>query len=368
MSNPLSRRKVLGIAGAGALLGGAGLLRNAEGAVGEGVAGSLPAAMGRSQDPAPQLPPVGELVSAFDFREGARETLPAEVFSSVEGGDRESFDRISFRPRMNISAVDMDLSVELFGQTLHTPLIVAPFSDHGAFHPEAELATLRGAAQSFAPMIVSRHSTLPFEAIAAEVEGPLWFSVYKDDPEGIAAAGNAMAGGADALFLTLRASYSPQGGESRPGEPIDWGRVERFTDTWEGSLILKGVETPEEAEQAIDLGVSGIVLSTHGEALAPHPLDRLSPVVEIVGGRVPILLDGSIRRGTDVLKALILGARGVLVARPVAWGLATYGSEGVATVLRLIQNEMARSMAMLGAPTLADLSLNHIRRHSRATE
>jgi isopentenyl diphosphate isomerase/L-lactate dehydrogenase-like FMN-dependent dehydrogenase len=264
-------------------------------------------------------------VSAFDFREGARTSLPAEVFSAVEGGDREAFDRLSFRPRMNVPTLEMDLSVELLGETLYTPIIVAPFADHGAFHPEAETATLSGATRSFTPMIVSRHSTLPFETLAAAAEGPLWFSVYEDDP------------------------------------------VERFAAGVEGPLVLKGIESPEEADRAVGLGAAAIVVSTHGDPGAPHPLDLLTPVVDIVGGRAPILVDGSVRRGTDVLKALILGARGVLIGRPIAWGLAAYGADGVAAVLRLIQTELGRSMAMLGTPTLADLTRDHLRRHSRAT-
>jgi isopentenyl diphosphate isomerase/L-lactate dehydrogenase-like FMN-dependent dehydrogenase len=143
--------------------------------------------------------------------------------------------------------------------------------------------------------------------------------------------------------------------------------VERFAAAVDGPFVLKGIETGEEAERAVAIGAAGIVVSTHGAFDATHPLYRLPPIVDQVGARIPILVDGSVRRGTDVLKALILGARGVLIGRPVAWGLATYGADGVATVLKLIQNELGRSLSMLGTPTLADLTRNHIRVHSRAT-
>jgi isopentenyl diphosphate isomerase/L-lactate dehydrogenase-like FMN-dependent dehydrogenase len=310
---------------------------------------------------------VGELVNAFDFEEGARTTLPSEVFEAIAGGDRDAFNRMTFRPRMNVPTVEMDLSTLLLGETLFTPMIVAPFADHGAYHADAEMATVRGASQSFTSVMVSRHSTLPFERLVEAAEVPLWFSVYEDDPEGEATARLAVANGAGAVFLTLRASYSPQGGVRRPGSAIDWIRVERFVGAANGPVVLKGIETPEEAERALALGAVGVVVSTHGSEGSPHPMDRLVPIVDAIGGRAPVLVDGGIRRGTDVLKALILGARGVLVGRPIAWGLSTYGADGVAAVLRLMQNELGRSMAMLGTPTLADLTRNHLRVHSRAT-
>jgi len=368
MTDRISRRQALGIAGAGALLGGAKLLHGLGPAEGAIPSSPLLVESGWRQDPPPQLPPVGELVSAFDFESGARISLPSEVFEAVAGGDRDAFDRMSFRPRMNVPAMEMDLSTPLLGETLYTPMVVAPFADHGAYHPEAELATVRGASQSFTPVIVSRHSTVPFERlIEAAAEVPLWFSVYEDDPEGIVAARLAMANGAGATFLTLRASYSPSGGVRRPGSAIDWLRVERFAEALDGPLLLKGIETAEEAERALTLGAVGVVVSTHGLAGSPHPMDRLVPIVDAIGGKAPVLVDGGVRRGTDVLKALILGARGVLIGRPIAWGLSTYGADGVATVLRLMQNELGRSMAMLGTPTLADLTRNHLRVHSRAT-
>ena len=186
-------------------------------------------------------------------------------------------------------------------------------------------------------------------------------------------AQNAVKVGCKVVCLTIGTPYRPTGAGEAPnptklpvyGDPrMDWAVVDQVRQAANVPVVLKGIMSAEEAKTAADKGVSGIVVSNHGGSFVQglaSPIEVLASVVDAVAGKVPVLIDGSFRRGTDIVKALALGARAVLVVRPVLWGLAAYGSDGVRTVLQMLQSETGRTMGLCGKPTIADLDRNLVR-------
>jgi isopentenyl diphosphate isomerase/L-lactate dehydrogenase-like FMN-dependent dehydrogenase len=273
---------------------------------------------------------------------------------------------------MNVSTLEMNLDAPLFGQTLFTPIIVGPIADQGRYHPEAEIATIRGAAAANTLVIVSNHSTAALDRIAQQANGPFWYSVYANEPGAADQARSAVAAGAGAVFITVRSSYAAPGANAAqsPAAAIDWRAVAAIRQGLTVPVIVKGIVTAEDAAAAVREGVQGVVVSNHAAAptqTSGTTIEGVSAIADAVGGRIPILADGSFRRGTDVLKALILGAQAVLMARPIMWGLAGYGAEGVQYVLQLTQHELARSFGMVGASTPGELTRDFIRVHRIAT-
>lgn len=302
--------------------------------------------------------PVDELVNSLEFAEQARRVLPEDVFSSIEGSDRSIFDRYTFRPRMNVSTLDMNLSVPLLGEELFTPLVVGPVSRQQRFHAEGERATLTGASAADTVTVISHDTSVPLSdlgAIAREASQPLWVAIDSDE-RGPARAATAVDAGADALFVT-------------PERAIDWSLLRAIRSSVDVPLVLKGVTAAADARRAIELGYDGLVVSTYsrtsGGSLSA-PLEQLRSIVDATEDRVPLLVDGSFRRATDVLVALILGARAVLLARPVMWAVAAYGPIGVTALLRMLQKDLARCFAMLGASTPEALTRSHLKIHARS--
>ncbi len=363
IGNGIPRREALGIVGAA--LAGCSVSRAAPVERGDVIAGEV-------WQPPFRRPPGYELVNSWEFRDQARHILAPEVFARIDGEDRMPFNYMTFRPRMGISTVDMDLSVPLLGVSLFTPIIVAPVAEQAMYHADAEIGTIRGAKEAHTIAIVSARSSTPLEQVAREAGEPFWVSVYAD-AEGERQAAEAKALNANAIFVTVGAAYDTSGrtaGSASGRRRIDWSRVERIQRATGLPLVVKGVTDPRDAARALELGVAGVVVSDHardGRDGMVAPLDALVPVAEAVGGRVPVLVDGSFRRGTDVLKALILGADAVLLGRPIMWGLAAYGAEGVKWVLYKLQDELARAFAMVGASRPDLLTRDHLRIHTAAT-
>jgi isopentenyl diphosphate isomerase/L-lactate dehydrogenase-like FMN-dependent dehydrogenase len=353
-----------------------------------GRAGSLDPAEPPASLPA-KLAPCAELVNALEFEEQAKLALSASVYETIAGGDHEPFDRITFRPRMNVPVLDMDLTVEVLGQSLFTPIIVGPIADQARYHKEGELALVRGAEAAQALVVLSSRSSLPVDRIAAQASAPFWYSAYADAGER-AKVQSAAAAGAKAIVITVGAAQAYQStndhlrhdsvsraangaGESgrvAANGRIDWAVIDTLRKGIDVPVVIKGIATPEEAKTALQHNVQGLVASDYGGLLGPAkvaPMHALASIVDVVENRVPVLIDGGFRRGTCVLKALALGARAVLLGRPIAWALAGYGAEGVQAVLELIQNEFARSIAMLGVSRPQQLTREHVRIHKRAT-
>ena len=315
-----------------------------------------------------QLPLPADLASTFDMRDVARRRLAEDVYSTIAGTDRRAFERITFRPRLMVNVVKLDLTVKLLGQELFAPILAGPVSNQQAFHPEGEIAMVQGASAARTLMIVSSRSSRKLSEIVAAAKTPLWFQVYPDPDIAvtIAAARNAIESGCKAICLTIGV---------RPPEPqlpastkLDWALIRRFRESVKAPMLLKGIMNPEEAQLAVSSGVDGIVVSNYGGIYTTgfaDPIEVLPSIVDAVSGKIPVLIDGSFRRGTDILKALALGARAVLLGRPAVWGLAAYGAEGVQRVLEMLQTELARNMAHVGKPDLASLDRGVIKIHRR---
>jgi 4-hydroxymandelate oxidase len=302
-----------------------------------------------------RLPKRDELVNVLEFEDAARAALAPAVFATIAGSDRAGFDRITFRPRMMVPTLDLDLSVELFGATHFTPLIVGPIAEQRRFHAEGELATARGASAARTPMIVSSRSSVPLAQIAGQMQTPPWFSVYcdADSRRRIEEAQNA---GCPVMCIV-----------ADPGSTPNWRRIEAISRGLTAPIVIKGVMTPHDAATAIGLGAKAVVVSDHGASGSgrPTPIDALPAVVETCAGRIDVLVDGSFRRGGDVAKALALGARGVLIGRPIMWGLAAYGADGVQSVIAMLQSDLARTLGSLGASSPARLTPAMVRIHRR---
>ncbi len=346
--------------------------------------GSLPAAslLLRAQrapqiigEPPGRIPPLDELVNSLEFEPVARRKLDAAAFKAIAGGNRDGFDRIVFRPRLMVNTQNLDLTTALFGDALFTPILIGPAAHLNRFHPEGELAMARGASASQAVMVVADRSDHPVERIAAEAGGPLWYQAYpeSDAHSLLSRIHKAVEAGCKAVCITVGTPYGQVGANGYPrlsalppmGSPaLDWDYIDRIRRTVTVPLLLKGVMSAEEAKTAVENGIQGIVVSNHGGRFVhglAEPISVLPEIVDAVGGRAPVLVDGGFRRGSDLLKALIFGAKAVLISRPALWGLAAYGAEGVRTVVELLQTELARALAMVGAANPQALSRDFVK-------
>ena len=352
-----------------------------------------------------EAPPAPPFTTLGDLEEAARARLTTALWDYVAGGagterslraNREAFDRRVLRPRVLRDLRRVDPSTTLLGARVSAPFFVAPTAYHGAVHPDAEPGTARAAAAAGILAAFSTLSSRSLEEIAAASgAAPRWFQYYlQPDPAiGARLLETAERHGYRALVLTVDAPVlggrdrqmrtgfawevpapigtgagvvSPARGPDREGDVFRF-RAETGT-TWETlrelvgatrlPVVVKGILTAEDAELAIRAGARGLVVSNHGGRQldgVPATLDVLPEVAQAVGGRAEVYLDGGVRRGSDVLRALALGARGVGLGRPVLWGLAVDGSAGVARVLDLLGTELAISMALAGCRSVAEI-------------
>jgi 4-hydroxymandelate oxidase len=299
-----------------------------------------------------------------------------------------AFDRWPLRPRVLRDVTRRDLSGTLLGADLALPVLVAPTGFHRLAHPDGELATARAVHAAGTVMMVSSGATTAIEDIAAAAPATLWFQLYAHPDRAFTEAviRRAEAAGCRALVVTvdspvfghrprdLRSGFLdlPAGmvcenmrdatGVVRdiPMNPeLTWATLEWLRGVTELPIVLKGILHPADARLAAEHGADAIVVSNHGGRQLDGvvaTVDALPDIVAAVAGRLPVLLDGGIRRGTDVLTALALGAAAVAIGRPVLWGLATGGADGVRHVLELLRADLDRAMALTGAATLADIT------------
>lgn len=330
-------------------------------------------------EPPGRIAPRQELINVLEFEPMAERKLNSLTYAALAGGDRQAFGRMTLRQRLMVNTLELDLRTELCGTAMFAPILVGPASHQKKYHPEGELAMARGAAAAKAVMIVAGRSSLPIEEIAAQAQGSFWYQVHPE-PDAAAVVGRvqqAVKAGAKAVCLTVG---NPYGGNRAAGAPgvsqlpvvgnpaLDWDYIDRLRQKVNVPVLLKGILSAEEAQAGVEKGAAGIVVSNNGgRSLAglPHPISVLPSIAEAVGGKAPILIDGGFRRGSDVLKALALGARAVLVARPPLWGLAAYGADGVQSVIELLQTELAADMAMIGAVNLKAIERDMVKIHRR---
>jgi 4-hydroxymandelate oxidase len=344
-------------------------------AVSAGIAGAtMPARDSRAQGspatfilptPPPILVPESELVSVLKYEEQARLVLGPAKAASILGSDRTVTDRITLRPRMMIPTQEMDLTCALFGDQHFTPIIVGPMADQKRFHADGEIATARGASAAKAGMVVSSDSSVPLATIAGSVTTPLWLQVYAKSPKVKDVLAEASAVKARAVVVTVNAGASASG-PAVAAAAVDWAALDAVVKSASLPVIVKGITSPADAKEAVARGAKGVVVSTYrggNEPALPGPLLLIAPVVQAVGGQVPVLADGSFRYGSDILKALAFGATAVLIGRPVLWGLAAYGADGVQGVVETLQTDLARFMGMCGLLTLASINASVARVH-----
>ena len=331
-------------------------------------AASVARAQELAGEPPGRIPPVDELVNTAEFRAIAQRKLDGLTFAAVEGSERAPFERITFRPRLMVDSREINLSAELLGQTLFTPILVGPVASLKRYHPEGELAMARGASAAKAVMVLSSRSSYPLEQVAEHATTPLWYQLHLDSrgakprpygprhrPGMQGDLRNRRRGGNAATAAPLRAG-------------IDWPALNRLCKATRAPVVLKGVMSPAEARKAVLAGVQGIIVSNYAAHAVPgvaSPIEALPAVADAVAGKAAILMDGSVRRGSDVLKALSLGAQAVLLARPAIWGLAAYGAAGIQNVVELLQTEFARDMVMCGRVDIKSIDRSVVRIHRR---
>lgn len=329
-------------------------------------------------EPSGRIAPLDELLNTFEMEAMAERKLSASVFAAIAGGDRNVFDHIIFRPRRFLHPEEIDLTTTLFGETLHTPILVGPASGQQQFHPDGELATVRGASGVNTPVVISDRSTRPIEKIMAEAKTSVWYQIFpqRDMAPALSNVQRAVKAGCKVVILSVGATRdlaieavpSPASIAAKGTLLPTWTLVEQVRLAAKVPVVLKGVMSPDEAAAAASKGVDGVIVSNYGaqstEGVAA-PMNMLPAIIDAVGSKIPVLIDGSFRRGSDVVKALAYGARGVFIVRPVLWGLAAYGSEGVQTVIQMIQSETARTMGLCGKPKIAmlDRAMLRISKH-----
>lgn len=374
--------------------GSAGRRRLLQGLLGTPLLAGLWPAAGRAH-PALAIPErAAQALDVFQLKAVAQAKLapPAWHFIAAHADDgktvaanRSVMDDWLIRVRRLVDVSHIDTSLELLGERLATPICIAPVGNQLLIHPEAELASARAASRRRNLMIVSTVSSMPVEEIAAAAKGPLWFQLYASRDTALMRflLQRAERAGCRTVVLTVDSPtrgnreaerwFAPQIDRSRlrlgnfegyPGGPrigdpaLDWGIVAWLRDNTRMQLVLKGIVTGEDAERCVRHGVDGLIVSNHGgrqEESGRGTLACLPEVVAAAGG-LPVLIDGGFRRGTDVFKALALGARAVCLGRPCLWGLGAFGQPGVARVLSLLQAELERIMRFAGTRRLDEIS------------
>ncbi len=355
--------------------------------------------------PLQQIP--ADIAAVGDYQAYARERMSEQAWAYLAGGaadeltlqdNRQAFDRLRLRSRVLQDLRGGNTRLRLFGQDYEHPIFVAPVAYQQLAHADGELACVLGASALRAGMVVSTQASIELETIAAQAQTPLWFQLYIQPDRDFTAAlvRRAEAAGYRALVLTVDAPVSgirnreqragfalPTGIEAvnlrgmRPlavsadpsasslllGGPLlnaapTWADLDWLRAQTRLPILLKGILSAADAEQALAAGVDGLIVSNHGGRTLdglPATIEALPEVAAAVQGRVPVLLDGGIRRGTDILKALALGADAVLVGRPCIFALAAAGAVGVAHVLQLLRAELEVAMALTGCADLASI-------------
>ena len=313
-----------------------------------------------------RLVPRTDLVNVLEFEAQAKRALAPAAFATIAGGDRSAFDRLTLQPRVMIPTRGLDLGLTLFAHSHHSPIIVGPLASDALSNPASDALVLRGAAAANATVIAA--GVTATRAEIRQMKTPVWCQVFATDTAAGDGIKRAVDAGCRAACITVGAEQTARGVRASAVDVRQWRAVQTTATTAGVPVVVKGITSPTAARQALQNGASGIVFSNYGSLLGrtdSASIVDLPAVVEAVGGKVPVLMDGGFRRGTDVLKALALGASAVLVARPVAWGLGAYGAEGVQSVVEMLQTELARYMAMSGKPNLQALDRGMVKIHAR---
>ena len=354
----------------------------------------------------PVITSAKDAVDVMDFEEAARKVLPPAHWGYMASGvdddftqkmNREGFKRFQLRPRRLVDGSKPDLKTEIFGVTWETPIFLCPVGGQRMFHPEGEIAVARAARAKKTTQILSTATSTAVEDVAHALGSPLWYQLYMPNRwEGteklvrrVEEAGcPVLAWTVDELqgrnmetaerfrrldtrdcvscHATARGGRAPADMPMFKGIPggmnpatATWDYVDRLKKLTKMKLLLKGLDTREDARLAREHGVDGIIVSNHGgrsTETGRSTIEALGEVVDAAGSQIPVLVDGGFRHGTDVYKALALGARGVGIGRPYVWGLSAFGQEGVERVLDILHAELGLIMRQCGTPTIAQIT------------
>lgn len=352
-------------------------------------------------------------INLFEYEPLAKARLEPSAYGYYASGaddelslrdNRAAYTRIMLRPRVLVGVSQIEPATTVLGTPISLPVLVPPMAAQGMAHPEGELATARGVGASGTIMIAATLATRSLEEVAQAATGPLWFQlyVYKDRAVSETLVRRAEAAGYRALVLTVdlpvlgrreaderngfalppelhmanfpdraEVRVSDQGGSAMThlvraelDPSLTWDVLAWLRSITRLPIVVKGILRGDDAARAVEHGVDAIAVSNHGGRqldTAIAPIEALPEVVEAVAGRCEVYVDGGIRRGTDVLKALALGARAVFVGRPILWGLAVGGEQGVRHVLDLLRHELELDMALAGCPTLESIDRSLVR-------
>ena len=354
-----------------------------------------------------------DALNVFDFEALARKNLPPAHFGYMASGsdddatiaaNREGFTRYQLRMRRLIDVSRLDTSVQLFGAKLDNPILLCPIGGQRMFHRDGEIAVARAARSKKHLQVLSTVGTASIEDVTKERGEPVWFQLYQRNDWGLTRQmlKRAESAGCPALVFTidllggrnpetyqrsLRRDTRQCGTCHDPAPLVDnrrrpmladliapavpspevgtptWDYVKRLKDATGMKLLLKGIVTREDAELAVKHGVDGLFVSNHGgraENSLRSTIECVPEIVAGVAGRVPIIVDSGFRRGTDIFKALALGATAVGVGRPYVWGLSAFGQEGVEAVLDILQRELQLVMRQAGTTTIKQITKSHI--------
>jgi isopentenyl diphosphate isomerase/L-lactate dehydrogenase-like FMN-dependent dehydrogenase len=333
-------------------------------------------------------------LDVFQLKAVARAQLEPRVWHFIVNGaddgltveaNRAAYQDWQIRARRLVDVSRVDTSLQLLGEKLDSPILLAPVGDQGSIHADGELATARAAGRKNHLMISSTVSTASVTEIAEATSAPLWFQLYPSPDQRLMRhlLDKAAAAGCRTVVLTVDSAtrgnrmaerwfargggrpdfrlgnFIDYDGPPRIGDPsLDWRIVPWLRDNTQMRILLKGIVTGEDAALAAQAGVDGLIVSNHGgrqEESGRGTLECLPEVIDAAGG-MPVLIDGGIRRGTDIFKALALGARAVCVGRPYLWGLGAFGQDGVERSLTVLRAELKRIMQLAGTPALADIT------------
>lgn len=357
------------------------------------------------------LPKAADALDVFDFEAMAKQVIPPAhwgfLATGVDGdltlkANRDAFTRYQLRTRRLVDVSRIDMSLELFGQKFNSPIVLNPVSSLGAFHPDGEVGAARAAKTRGHLQILSTVATRSLEDVIQGRGAPVWFQLYTTDSFAVTTKLLQRAEGvgcpAVAITVDLPAGRNPvtqarfqrqdtrncvgchntaPGGNGTvvPTKPmftgidvngvrlqsasLTWDFIRKVRDVTRMKILIRGIDDPEDAKLAVTHGADGIYLSNHGGRATESgrsTLEALPGVVEAVAGRIPVLIDGGFRRGTDVFKALALGATAVGIGRPYVWGLSCFGEQGVDRVLEMLNNELRLAMVGTGARSLQEIS------------
>jgi isopentenyl diphosphate isomerase/L-lactate dehydrogenase-like FMN-dependent dehydrogenase len=354
-------------------------------------------------------------IDVFDFEPVMKQNVPPAHFGYMATGvddevtlraNRESFRKFALRPRRLVDVSKVDMRADILGVSYESPIVIAPTGSNRAFHPDGEIAVAKAARTGNHLQILSTVATTSIEDAIAARGAPIWFQLYTTQrlEIGERLVRRAEAAGAPVIALTLDVRSSAKwatfarlrrtdtrecgtchgvnqylarkpnfagidltGVTGTVVTNLTWDSIKRLRDIVKGKFVLKGILGVEDAQRAADAGIDAIIVSNHGgrvEDGVSATIDVLPEIVEAVGGRMPILIDSGFRRGSDIAKALALGARAVCIGRPYLWGLGAFGQAGVERVLAIMRAELRVAMQQVGAPSLKDLTPAMVRRTS----